>query len=127
MTVDATLWMPEEMDPSEKAAWDASAPGDPHLAAGRAWESWAAEIKASGQDVEVASVSTGAQSVSYVAGTSASQRALDIAAWHYAKRGKGAVLSPDYNRTPDAPFTSLLPPTWPRSTSGAPWWVSRLP
>ena len=75
MTFDATVWMPDEMDPDEKSAWAAKYPDDPHRAAGSAWESWAALIKASGEDVRVASVSTGGQSVSYEMGTSASSRA----------------------------------------------------
>lgn len=115
MTFDVTTWMPDEMDPDEKSAWAAKYPDDPHRAAGSAWESWAALIKASGEDVRVASVSTGGQSVSYEMGTSASSRALDVAAWHYARSARLAVRSPDYNRTPDTPISSFVPPTWRQS------------
>ena len=112
MALDPTIWMPELMDSEEKDEWAAAYPDDAHRAAGAAWESWAAQLKATGEDVGVTSVSTGAQSISYATGTSAVQRALDVAAWHYARSPAGAVLSPDYNRTPDTPITSQIPPTW---------------
>lgn len=94
MAVDATLWMPKGMDDGEKQEHADAHVGDPHAAAADAWESWAAQLagaEATGvaTDVtqEVASVSTGAQSVSYANGrsTSPSSQARVQAAWHRAR------------------------------------------
>lgn len=118
MAVDPTLWMPAEMDSEEKQAWADAFPTDPHKAAGAAWESWATQIKNDGNDVEVTSVSTGAQSISYARPTSDALRAMEIARWHYARSGGSAVRSPDYpssgTAAPDVSF-GWNPPTWPRA------------
>ncbi len=117
MALDPTLWMPSEMDSEEKDAWVEAFPDDPHQAVGAAWESWATQLMSSGEEVGVTSVSTGAQSISYASPTSQSLRAMEVARWHYARSGKGAVRSPDYpasvSAAPDVSF-GWNPPTWPR-------------
>lgn len=106
MAIDATLWMPSGMDDGEKSEHDANHPGDPHGAAADAWESWAAQLtgaEATGvaADVaqEVASVSTGAQSVSYANGrsTSPSSQARVQAAWHRARsKAESQPVGPEF-------------------------------
>lgn len=81
-------WMPPGMDPAEKQDFADAYPTDPHAAAAAAWESWAATLTA---EPSVASVSTGAQSISYLSGGSDFDVALQRAAWHRARARVSSV------------------------------------
>lgn len=82
--MDVTRWMPPGMDRAEQEVWAAAAPGDPHLAAALAWESWAAQAADAPGD-GVVSVSTGSQTVSYGGPRSEQGRAAERARWHRAR------------------------------------------
>lgn len=114
--MDPINWMPEEMDPADKQAFTDEHPDDPHAAAAAAWESWAAVMPLDPTE-GVASVSTGAQSVSYRSGGGGPRGvALARADWHrtrarvksvavgnqYGEAAPPATASP-YARTTNAP------------------------
>lgn len=77
----STNWMPPGMDPAEKDQFAADY-RDPHMAAAKAWESWAASLAA---EPSVQSVSTGAQAITYRAGSSPFDVAMERANWHRAR------------------------------------------
>jgi hypothetical protein len=91
---DPKAWMPTDMLDSDKQYFITLHPEDPHAAAASAWEAWAATLES---EALVASVSTGAQSISYAKGYSASQSALERASWHRARTKVVSVaLGPQY-------------------------------
>lgn len=92
LMVDATMWMPKGMDYGEKAEHAAANPDNPHGAAADAWESWSAQLRSrdaaslgAEPPTTVASVSTGAQSVSYSEPKDSAALALLEATWHRAR------------------------------------------
>lgn len=127
MAIDATLWMPSGMDAEEKTEHDTAHPGDPHGAAAAAWESWAAQLNAAeatgvAGDVTqtVASVSTGAQSVSYAQGQSVtpSSQARTQAAWHRARsKAESVPVGPQHYGVSEGTYLSDIG-TVPGATTG---------
>ncbi len=121
-------WMPPDMSAAVKDSLAARWPTDPHLAAGTAWQAWAAIVMATpeGREPVVGSVSTGSQSISYDQPVSAYKAALDVSAWHLARTRKGAVASVDLPRDLSDPCANpRMHSTW----SGFPgvyrygrWW-----
>lgn len=95
---DSAAWFPPGLDPETAAAitaaWWAT---DPHLAAALAWEAYAATLAPS---PSVASVNTGAQSVSYSPPGPVGEygAALERARWHRSFLGSidsAELINPD--------------------------------
>ena len=84
----SVAWMPPGMDPADKQAFEDAYPGDPHMAAAAAWESWAAVLTA---EPVVANVSTGAQSISYKVGGNDFEVAMERARWHRTRARASSV------------------------------------
>lgn len=83
MAFDMTTWMPKGMSQDEKDAYARQYPTDPHRAAWKAWEDWAARMD---PGPVVTSAGTGAQNVSYGnGGHSDFQDAQARAVWHRAR------------------------------------------
>ena len=90
----STSWMPPGMSEDEKDGFVRAAPNDPHMAAALAWESWSATLAA---EASVASVSTGAQSVTYRGGSSPFDVAVERANWHRSRaRVKAVQVGPKH-------------------------------
>lgn len=79
---DVNAWFPPGMEQEDIDALLAAYPGDPHRAAADAWDDYAAGLDATVASAEVTAVSTGAQSISYAAGSSPFSVAQGRADWH---------------------------------------------
>lgn len=96
MPVDATTWMPPDLDADLAQEFADAYPDDPHRAAAEAWEAYAATLTEDA-GAPVVSVSTGRQSVTYgPGGASTAAGAMARAAWHRRKaRARSVSVGPD--------------------------------
>ena len=91
--MDATKLMPSQLDNAVKDELAALYPDDPHRAAAEAWEQYAAMLDA---EPELASVSTGQQSVSYAVGSSSYSAAMKRATFHRSRaRARSVQVAPE--------------------------------
>jgi len=79
---DVNAWFPPGLSQEDRDALLAAYPGDPHAAAADAWFDYAAGLDSA---ASVTSVSTGAQSVTYAAGSSPFAVATGRGDWHLSR------------------------------------------
>lgn len=94
---DPRSWMPAEMLTADKNYFLSLHPDDPHAAAAEAWEAWASTLP-DGQDSLVQSVTTGAQSITYVAGGASPLKNAQARAIYHRSRSNitSVIVGPNY-------------------------------